>query len=84
MKDLFGNESPVSDKKREIPAVPSKDDVHQWIQRDISAASYFLAMLLRYPDIMKNMAADLYAEVLRKEQGAAIDHVKQKGDGLPG
>lgn len=58
------------------PSVPSREDVHSWIKRDITAASYFLSMLLRYPDIMESMAGELYAKVLEKEQGAAIDHVK--------
>lgn len=63
------------------PSVPSREAVHGWIKRDISAASYFLSMLLRYPDIMETMSGELYAAILKKEQGAAIDHVKDESDG---
>lgn len=72
------NEVPTKEQlKNGLPGIPSREDVHKWIKRDISAASYFLSMLLRYPDIMETMAGELYAKVLEKEKGAAIDHVEK-------
>lgn len=72
-----GFRKPLWDKSpSEVPSVPSREAVHEWIKRDISAASYFLSMLLRYPDIMESMSGELYAAILKKEQGPAIDHVK--------
>lgn len=82
------NESKKASNGQSVPKVPSREDVHQWIKRDISAASYFLSMLLRYPDIMETMAGELYAKVLEKEQGSGIDHVEKslplEFDGVPG
>lgn len=59
-------------------SAPSRADVNAWIARDVSAASYFLSMLLRYPDIIESIAGELYARILKEEQGALIDHVKTK------
>lgn len=66
---------PEADRKP--PEVPTREAVHGWIKRDISAASYFLSMLLRYPDIIEGMAGEVYARILKDEQGAAIDHIKE-------
>lgn len=55
--------------------MPTKDQVREWIKRDISASSYFLAMLLRYPDIVEALADELYKRIISEEQGALIDHV---------
>lgn len=70
------NESKTASGKS-LPKVPSREDVHEWIKRDISAASYFLSMLLRYPDIMESIAGEIYARVLKDEQGSGIDHVEK-------
>lgn len=74
---MVENESKTASGKS-LPKVPSREDVHQWIKRDISASSYFLSMLLRYPDIIESMAGELYAKVLERENGAAVDHVDEK------
>lgn len=55
--------------------MPTKDQVREWIKRDISASSYFLGMLLRYPDICEKLADELYTRIVSEEQGALIDHV---------
>lgn len=64
-------------QNREVPKVPTKEDVHKWIKRDLTASSYFLSMLLRYPDIVESMAAEMYEKVLEREKGAGIDHVEK-------
>lgn len=62
------------------PEVPSKETVKEWVRRDITASSYFLSLLLRYPDIIENIAEQLYERIMSEEQGAVIDHIKEKGD----
>lgn len=56
--------------------VPSQDQVKEWVRRDITASSYFLSLLLRYPDIIENIAEQLYERVMAEESGAVIDHIK--------
>lgn len=51
----------------------TREQVYEWTKRDISAASYFLSMLLRYPDIIQGVADELYDRVMDEEQGALID-----------
>lgn len=61
--------------------MPSKETVKEWVRRDVSASSYFLSMLLRYPDIIENVAEQLYDRIMSEEHGAAIDHIKENGHG---
>lgn len=56
---------------------PTQDQVKEWVRRDITASSYFLSLLLRYPDIVENIAEQLYERIMSEEHGAAIDHIKQ-------
>lgn len=59
-------------------ATPNKDQVREWVRRDITASSYFLSLLLRYPDIVENIADQLYDRIMSDEHGAAIDHLREK------
>lgn len=58
----------MSDKPKVTPEL-----VREWIKKDVTAAHYFLGVLLRYPEALKILSDDLYGEIMRKEQGAAID-----------
>lgn len=67
-----------SKKDERTKVVPSKEQVKEWIRRDMAAASYFLSMMLRYPDVIENLADQLYEKVMSEEHGAAIDHINKK------
>lgn len=54
---------------------PSKEMVIEWVKRDITAAHYFLGVVIRYPEVMDTMGAEIYDHAQKKENGAAIDHV---------
>lgn len=56
----------------------TREQVYEWTKRDISAASYFLSMLLRYPDIIQGVADQLYDRVMDEEQGALIEKVSKE------
>lgn len=58
--------------------VPSQDQVKEWVRRDITASSYFLSLLLRYPDIIENIADQLYERIQSEANGAVIDHIKSE------
>lgn len=62
-------------KSRELP---SQEQVTEWIKRDINAASYFLSMMVRYPDIVDSLAREIYERILTEEQGALIDKVRKE------
>lgn len=68
-------ESKKQDERTKV--VPTKEQVKEWIRRDMAAASYFLSMMLRYPEILENIADQLYEKVMREEQGPGIEHVKK-------
>lgn len=57
---------------------PTKEQVRDWVKRDVSASSYFLSMMLRYPELLEELSDKLYEKILSEEQGALIDHVKVK------
>lgn len=61
---------------------PTREDVREWTKRDLLAASYFLNLLQRYPEIVEQMADMIYDHATMKENGAAIDHVKQESNGV--
>lgn len=61
--------------------VPTQEQVKEWVRRDITASSYFLSLLLRYPDIIENIAEQLYERVMAEESGAVIDHIKSQPHG---
>lgn len=56
---------------------PTKEQVRDWVKRDVSASSYFLSMMLRYPELLEELSDKLYEKILSEEQGALIDHVKK-------
>lgn len=51
-----------------------------WVKADLRSAHYFLGMLMRYPEIMDSCAQQIYDHAMKKEGGAAIDHVKAPQD----
>lgn len=57
---------------------PTREEVHEWTKRDLVAASYFLNLLQRYPDVIKQMADMIYQHAMTTENGAAADHIKQE------
>lgn len=63
---------------------PTKEEVHSWIKRDISAASYFLGMLLQNPDLIKTLSDQLYDRIMSEQQGALIDHIEKRKEAKNG
>lgn len=60
-------------------APPTIDQVKEWTKRDLQTARYFLSVIIdRYPEVIDKIAEDLYHTAMRKENGAAIDHVAPK------
>lgn len=57
--------------------MPTKDQVRLWVKQDINASSYFLSMLLRYPDLVDKIADEFYERIVSEEQGALIDHINK-------
>lgn len=55
---------------------PTQEQVQAWVKRDLEAAHYFLGLLLQYPEVIAIAAKEIREHVLRKENGAGIDHVK--------
>lgn len=72
-----GGPSSLNGSKTPAPgAVPSKVEVLDWVRKDLQSAHYLLGIILtRHPEIVDEMADNVYETVMRKEQGAAIDHV---------
>lgn len=68
------------DKTEKSPV--TKEQVTEWVRRDITAASYFLSLLIRYPDIISSVADQLYDRVMKEENGSLIDHQKQENNGV--
>lgn len=62
-------------QKRDVPTV---DVVTQWVRQDLTAAHYFLGILLRYPEIMESVGKQIYEHAMSKENGAAVDHLKKE------
>jgi len=60
---------------------PTKEVVEEWVRKDLESAHYLLGVILhRYPEIVSTIALEVYENAMTKENGAAIDHVKQKED----
>lgn len=57
---------------------PTQEQVKEWVRRDITASSYFLSLLLRYPDIVENIADQLYERIQSEANGSVIDHIKSE------
>lgn len=73
---IHENQNEVFQKKPSNPV--TREQVYEWTKRDISAASYFLSMLLRYPDIIQGVADQLFDRVMDEEQGAFIDKISKE------
>lgn len=83
MENLGSKKSVVSESENGTFAKNAKkevtrEQVYEWTKRDISAASYFLSMLLRYPDIIQGVADELYDRVMDEEQGALIEKITKE------
>lgn len=56
--------------------VPTKENVLEWVRKDLEAAHYLLGIVLhRHPEIIEEMGETVYETVMRKESGSAINHV---------
>lgn len=66
--------------EKEPKTKPTKEMVMAWVKADLGAAHYFLGMLMRYPEIMDSCASQIYEHAMRKEGGAAIDHVSKNSN----
>lgn len=62
--------------------VPTQEQVRLWVKQDLAASSYFLGMLLRYPDLVDRIADELFKRVQSDEHGALIDRIKEKEHGI--
>lgn len=71
-KTIKGGKSPVT------PKVPTKEQIREWVRRDLHSAHYFMGILLRYPEIMDSCAQQIYDYAMKKENGPGIDHVETK------
>lgn len=61
----------------EVPPA-TREQVRNFVRQDLTAARYFLAVLLdRYPLIVSEIADSMYDKAHTAENGAAIDHVEK-------
>lgn len=74
-----GKSSKVLDNGVKVE-LPTQETVRLWVRRDISASSYFLGMLMRYPDLVDQLADELYKRILADEKGALIDRIHAKAE----
>lgn len=54
-----------------VPALPSRETVVEWVKRDLDASLYFLEMLRRHPDVIEDVAGKLYDRIIKEEQAPA-------------
>lgn len=59
-------------KESKALPTPTIEMVRTWVKRDTQAASYFLTMLLKYPDVLDRIADELFARTLQERE----DHDK--------
>lgn len=65
-----------SDKKA---VLPSKDQVKEWLKRDIAAASYGLRVMLRYPDLLDKFSEEIYERIVAEDQDNKLEQeLKEK------
>jgi len=64
-----------------VPA-PTCKEIQEWTKKDLVAASYFLSMLLRYPEIVDDLGRQIFEHANKLEGGAAIDHLNQSENGV--
>lgn len=63
-------------KKTEMP---SKDVVLEWVKKDLDSAIYLMSFVRhRHPEVLENMAEEIYQKAKREEQGQAIEHITKK------
>lgn len=67
---------PTKGKETLLPEPPTREQVRDWVKRDLSACHYFLGALLRYPDVIQELADGIYDHANKVENGSAIDHKK--------
>lgn len=62
---------------------PDKATVLEWVKKDLHSAHYLLGLVLqRHPEIVEEVANNIFDTVMIKENGAAIDHVGHAETGL--
>lgn len=65
-------------------SLPDVETVKKWVLKDLEAAHYCLGLvLMNYPEVVNQMAANLHDHIMKKEQGAGIDHVKFDANRTP-
>lgn len=50
----------VEEVKEHLNTAPSRDQVRQWIERDINTAIYALSAVAKFPDLLDKMADEMY------------------------
>lgn len=53
-------------------AVPTLEMVKTWVKRDVDAASYFLNMLRRHPEVVDMLAQELYKKALETRSDSEL------------
>lgn len=62
---------------------PSKATVLDWVKKDLQSAHYLLGLVLQlHPEIVEEMANNVFDTVMIKANGSAIDHVGHAETGL--
>jgi len=66
------------EKEENEVKIPTKEEVIGWVKKDLHSAHYLLGVILyRHPEIVEELSNEIYESVMTKENGAAINHVKQ-------
>jgi len=67
-----------NDKKA---VTPTKEQVKEWLKRDIAAASYGLRVMLRYPDLLDKFSEEIYDRLMSEDLDNQLEkELKSKGD----
>lgn len=60
------------------PSMPDVETIKKWTRNDLQSAIYFLSLINRYPELIDKIAEEIHKYALTKEQGQAIEHLKQE------
>lgn len=52
---------------------PTKDQVKEWLKRDIAAASYGLRVMLRYPELLDKFAEEIFDKMEAEDQDSQLE-----------
>lgn len=78
---FYYNSIMEKNEKTAVPEKATREMVRDWVKRDVSAAHYFMGVLMRYPEVIDRMADEIFEHANKKENGAAIDHLKSEHHG---